>query len=198
MSRRKARKDAGRPRIPSRRVYEDWFGGVRVVGYESTSGDIVYLLYLRGYRGNVLATTHYPQEWWESLSHPTKMERHTSYVQKALGAASPSGKGAAASDADLAASCPALHEFLTLCQLPDGSARTPATLLVFSEGGLWKACLNERDAGLNLWATAESLQSLWCELEARLTAPVVDWRPSKRPAVQKAPPVVVDKPKRKR
>lgn len=198
MCRKKARKDAGRPRIPSRRVFEDWFGRVRVVGYEWSLGDIVYLLYLRGFRGSVLATTHYPREWWESLPHPVKMEKHTSYVQKALGSSSSKGKGAAASDADLDASCPALHEFLTLCQLPDGSARTPSTLLVFSEGGLWKACLNERDSGLNLWATAESLQGLWSELEARLTAPVVDWRPSRRPAVSAAPPKPVDKPKRKR
>lgn len=198
MSRRKAGKEAGRPRIPSRRVYEDWFGGVRVVGYEWSLGDIVYLLYLRGYRGTVHATTHYPREWWDSLPHPTKMEKHRSYVQKALGSSSPAGKGAAATDADLDASCPALHEFLTATQLPDGSARTVSTLLVFTEGGLWKACLNERDAGVNLWATAETLQALWAELEARLTAPMVDWRPSRRPPASQPVQKPVDKPKRRR
>lgn len=198
MCRKKARKEAGRPRIPSRRVFEDWFDGVRVVGYEWALGDIVYLLYLRGYRGNVLATIHYPKEWWDSLSHPAKMEKHSSYVQKALGSRSAAGKGAAASDASLDASCPALHEFLTLCQLPDGTVRCPSTLLLFTEGGLWKACLHERESGLNLWATAEDLQTLWAELEARLTAPMVDWRPSRRPASFQPAPKPVDKPKRKR
>lgn len=193
MSRKKARRDAGRPRTPSRLVYDDRVHGVHVKGYQTDTPEIAYIVYVRSWSGSVLCTTHYIREWWDHLMGKEKQEIQRSYVQKALGAKAPTGKGAAASDATLAAACPALHEFLTLCQLPDGTARTTATLLVFSEGGLWKACLCERDAGLNLWATAESLQGLWDELEARLTAPVVDWRPSRRPAVPAAQKGKVDK-----
>jgi len=182
MSRKKAHRDVGRPRTPSRLVYDDWVYGVHVRGYQTDTMEISYVVYVRSWSGSVLCTTHFIREWWDHLMAEKKQEVHRSYVQKALGAKAPSGKGAAASDATLASSCPALHEFLTLSQLPDGTARTTSTLLVFSESGLWKACLCERDAGLNLWATAESLQGLWDELEARLTAPAVDWRPSKRPA----------------
>jgi len=193
MSRRKARRDAGRPRTPSRLVFDDWIYGQHIRGYQTDMGDTSYLVFVRSWSGSVLCTTHFVREWWEEMSNPKKLEVQKSYVEKALGSKAPTGKGAAASDSTLAATCPALHEFLTLSVLPSGDPRTTSTLLVFSDGGLWKAVLNERDSGLCLWATGESLAQLWEELEARLTAPVVDWRPSARARAEKAPAKGVDK-----
>lgn len=194
----KTGKDAGRPRQPSKLVYDDWHHGLHVRGWATESEDTVYVVYTRGHYGSILCTNRYVREWWEALMGDQKHAVQKSYVLSALGASAPGGKGACASDASLAETCPALHEFLTLCVLPGGATRSPATLLVFSEGGLWKAVLNERDAGLNLWATAESLQGLWSELEARLTAPVVDWRPARPRTSAPAQPRAIDKPKRKR
>jgi len=179
MSRKKPRTDAGRPRTPSRLVYDDWVCGCHVKGYATVDKGTTFIVFVKAWSGSVLCTTRYVSEWWEFLVGTKQQEVMKSYVSKALAAKAPAGKGAAATDSTLAASCPALHEFLTLSVLPGGATRTPSTLLVFSEGGLWKAALNERDAGLVLWATAESLQGLWDELEARLTADVVDWRVSK-------------------
>jgi len=179
MSRKKSRKDAGRPRIPSRLVYDDWVWGVHVRGYANMQKGTTFIVFVRAWSGSVLCTTHYISEWWEFLMAAKQQEVMKSYVTKALATKAPGGKGAAASDSSLAATCPALHEFLTLSVLPDGTARTPSTLLIFSEGGLWKACLHERDASLNLWATGGTLQELWEELEARLTADVVDWKAAK-------------------
>jgi len=196
MSKLKARKDAGRPRIPSRLVFDDWLYGIHVRGYQTDLGEVSYIVYVRSYTGSVVATTHFVREWWEHLMAEKKSEIQRSYVQKALGSKAPAGAGSGASDSTLAQACPALHEFLTLCQLPDGTARTPSTLLVFVDGGLWKACLHERDAGLNLWATGESLAQLWEELEARLTAPVVDWRASGRTPVPQPAKKAVDKRRR--
>jgi len=195
MSHRKARKDAGRPRTPSRLVYDDWPCRKHIRGYQTDSWDICYLVFVRSWSGSVLCTTHFVREWWDAMSNPKKQEVMRTYVEKALGAKASPGKGAAASDSALAATCPALHEFLTLSQLPDGTARTPSTLSLFSDGGLWKAALNEKDSGLVLWATGESLAQLWDELEARLTAPVVDWRPSKPYAGPRTPAKGVDKKK---
>jgi len=195
MSRRKAGREAGRPRTPSRLVYDDWVYGVHVKGWQTDTPEIAYIVYVRSWTGSIVCTTHYIREWWDELMGKDKSDVQKTYVQKALAAKAPAGKGSFASDASLAASCPALHEFLTLSSLPDGTARTPSTVLFFSDGGLWKAVLNERDAGLCLWATGESLPQLWDELEARLTAPVVDWRPSGRPAASKPPAKGVDKRK---
>jgi len=179
MANRKARKDARRPTPHARVVYEDWVKGVRVRGYQSDIGYMSYLTFVKVYSGSVLCTLSLIREWWCALAPKQQAEIKSSYVQKALASHGRSGGGGMASDADLAASCPALHEFLTVSRLPDGTSRQVSTLLVFTEGQLWKAVLNERDGDLSLWATAETLQGLWHELEARLTAPVVEWRHKK-------------------
>lgn len=193
MSSRRGRKDAARPRIPSRLVFEDWIYGVHVRGYRSDSHDVAYLVYVKAWSGSTICTIHFPLDWWNSLMGDKKNAIQKSYVQKALGAKAPGGGGITANDAALASACPALHEFLTLSVLPDGSTRTPSTLLLFCDGGLWKAALNEKDSSLVLWATSETLQGLWAELEARLNAPVVDWRASRPWTGAKAPGKAVDK-----
>jgi len=180
MSRGKARRDAGRPRTHARLVYEDWVGGVWVRGWERSFGEYTYLVYVKVFTGSTLCTRTILSEWWSSQMGDKKNASHSCFVQKALATQAAGAGGSAASDADLAATCPALHEFLTLSRLPDGKARQTATLSLFVEGSLWKAVLNERENNLTLWATAESLQGLWAELELRLTAEVVDWRPGRR------------------
>jgi len=196
MGKRKGRKDAARPRTPGRLVYEDWVYGVHVRGYQYDTPEICFLVYCRCWGGATVATTHFVREWWDNLMAEKKGEIQRSYVQKALQSKAPQGKGSLASDSALAATCPALHEFLTLSVLPDGTTRTPSTLCFFSDGGLWKAVLNEKDLGLCLWATGESLPQLWEELEARLTAPVVDWRAARVLGPAKAPVKGVDKRRR--
>jgi hypothetical protein len=76
----------------------------------------------------------------------------------------------------LAKQCPAVHEYMTVGELPGGEVRQLSTLTVFVEGGLWKACLSEKDAEVNLFASGADLESLLDNLEERLTASHVDWR----------------------
>jgi len=180
MSRRKTGRDAGRPRTHARLVYEDWPCGVWVRGWQVDYREWSSIVYVKVRTGSVLCTRTLLREWWESLMGEKKGPVHATYVQKALQQTAASGLGAACHDADLAAACPALHEFLTLSRLPDGKTRQTATLSVFVEGSLWKCVLNERESNLTLWATAETLQGLWMELEQRLTADQVDWRPGRR------------------
>lgn len=180
MSRGKARRDAGRPRTHARLVYEDWPGGVWVRGWETVFREYTYLVYVKVFSGATLCTRTIPTEWWSFQMGDKKNAVHTTYVQKALATKAGGPGGSQATDADLSAACPALHEFLTLSRLPDGTARQTSTISLFVEGSLWKAVLNERESNLVLWATGESLQGLWSELEARLTAEVVDWRPGRR------------------
>jgi len=87
----------------------------------------------------------------------------------------------------LSKACPALFEFLTVAELPGGEVRQTSTLTIFTEGGMWKACLNERDSEATLFGSGENLESCLDNLEERLKAPHVDWRrktqtfPSKPP-----------------
>lgn len=170
----------GRPAPQARRVFEDWIRGVHVYGWEYSHGEYSYLTFTSCFSGGVVATRTLPRDWWEGLDPMRKHEVEKSLVEKALASRGPQGAGVRAHDADLAGTCPVLHEFLTLTQLPDGRVRQTSSLLVFVEGQVFKAVLNERDTELALWATSESLQGLFAELEARLNAPIVDWRPQKR------------------
>lgn len=71
---------------------------------------------------------------------------------------------------------PCLHEHLCCGQWEDGKARTPSTLLLFCEEGLWKACLNNRAEGLVAFVTAPDQAGLMKAVEEGLEAGTLDWR----------------------
>jgi hypothetical protein len=96
-------------------------------------------------------------------------------ISQALGAAAQTVKGAKASDPALEKTCPTLHAFM--CEVEeDGKPRSPSSLVVFTEEGSWKVCLTERDAGLQLWRTAETLQKALQAIEKALAGGNADWR----------------------
>lgn len=76
----------------------------------------------------------------------------------------------------LSKSCPAVHEYLTVAVLDGGETRTPSSVTIFVEDGLWKCCLSEKDTGCVLFASGSGLEEALDNLEERLTAPAVDWR----------------------
>jgi len=76
----------------------------------------------------------------------------------------------------LSKSCPALFEYLTVGEMDGGETRQTSTVTIFTEGGMWKACLNERDSEATLFASGENLEACLDNLEERLKAPHVDWR----------------------
>lgn len=75
---------------------------------------------------------------------------------------------------------PNLYEFLTLRRWPDGSPRTPGTVLAFSEGRAVKACLSDKDASLVAFVTAAAWADVWLSVELALEDEATDWRPTKR------------------
>jgi len=71
---------------------------------------------------------------------------------------------------------PAIAEYLSLLVYPDGSDRTPSTLLVLIENGRFKLCLSDRDTGRSLWVTAESIEEGIASLDEDLQLGTADWR----------------------
>lgn len=71
---------------------------------------------------------------------------------------------------------PALWEYMTADRWPDGESRTTSSLLLFYAEGQLRACLNDRDAGASLWATAEGLEEALQSLEDRLADGSGEWR----------------------
>lgn len=104
-----------------------------------------------------------------------------SYLRRHESSSSP-GR-ASGSSAVSAADCkelPALAEFLTAAEWPDGSTRETGTLLVFTEAGAVKVCLNDRAQGLVQFTTAPSLLGALGAAEQVLVEADGDWRPTRR------------------
>jgi len=79
---------------------------------------------------------------------------------------------------DLLDAMPGLREMLTSERFPDGSKRTVATLLLFVEAGILKACLNDRDQGCTAWASGASVRDCLAALESGLQGDSLQWRTS--------------------
>jgi hypothetical protein len=106
------------------------------------------------------------------------------FIQKSLAKATPH-TDAPADDKVMAKATPALLEFLTLNQV-EGKARKTATLTVFTDSGLWKCFLNDRESGKQLAASADTFSGLLTALEGRITSDDPEWREAPSWTQQKA------------
>lgn len=76
---------------------------------------------------------------------------------------------------------PCLVEFLSDDQWDDGTSRTPGSLTLFIEDGIWKACLNDRDASASMYVTGDNAVACMKSLETRLNGgTAADWRAWKK------------------
>jgi len=73
---------------------------------------------------------------------------------------------------------PSLWTMLASRNYPDGGARQTSTLLFFVDQGCLKACLNDRDQGLQAWASGATVADLLDALERGLEEDTLDWRAS--------------------
>jgi len=73
---------------------------------------------------------------------------------------------------------PAVGEYLTTTEWPDGGQRQTSTLLVFYEAGEVRVCLNDREQGRSLWATGSTLEGAFLALENRCKDEKAEWRVS--------------------
>lgn len=89
-------------------------------------------------------------------------------------------KAPAATDEALDEKCPLLHLLMTSQTDDKGKKRKVCSLSIFAADGAWKASLNERDKGLVLWASADTLGSLPEALEALLNETPIPWRANAR------------------
>ena len=88
-----------------------------------------------------------------------------------------------AEDPEFAEDFPALSEFLLIRKMDDGTVRQGASLLIFAEDGVWKACLNDRAEERTLWCSGSTFADLLDALEAMLQSDSPQWR---KPGPRKA------------
>jgi hypothetical protein len=61
-------------------------------------------------------------------------------------------------------------------QFDDGTPRKTATLLLFTDAGVLKGCLRDRETEETAWVSGDSLESLLDALEVGLQEGRLDWR----------------------
>jgi len=77
------------------------------------------------------------------------------------------------------ANLPCVREFMSHVQWGDGASRVPGTIMLFAEGGFWKAWVHDRDAAQGAFLSARTLAALMEEVEEALGTGKGDWRPDK-------------------
>jgi len=140
------------------------------------SGDKVYMYVwsLWDFKGDRVAS--FPSDLWFDLS-PGERENIMSKFRQNVDQRKVAGTSKqAASDETMAASFPALLEYLTDREGQGGAVRQTATITLFAEDGMFKACLNDRQEGLSTWASGESVQDTIEALEGLLASGEAVWR----------------------
>lgn len=83
-------------------------------------------------------------------------------------------------DTWLVNNCPLLLDYLVKQKYEDGSARVPSTVTFFVDSGVFKLCVNDKDAQASLYTSANTLQDALVATEKRLGENPADWRFWKR------------------
>lgn len=73
---------------------------------------------------------------------------------------------------------PALYEYMTAFEYPDGTTRRVSSVTLFCEDCQLKACLSEKESATVLFACGKTLDGVLSALEGLLTAPDTPWRKS--------------------
>ncbi len=157
--------------------------GTVVVYYDN--GLLVPTVYLRG--GGRSFPQARPASDFVGRDAANQREWSMGLISGAIGAAATPARGGTVSDAAFQKAHPVLFAFLTLTE-EDGVRRTPSSLVLFTEGTEFKACLTERDANLKLWRSAETFQGLLKAFETALASGQADWRRGHDPGSNGKPP----------
>jgi len=112
-----------------------------------------------------------PTERWVFFLESEMSKFMQKMVSDAEGTASP----AVAVDKEFTKMFPCLWEMMSVCVF-DGKKRTPASLLLFVEGGLVKGCLNDRQYHRKAFMTSFTVTGVMGAFEAALVAGDLDWR----------------------
>lgn len=79
----------------------------------------------------------------------------------------------------LLAKFPTLGEFLSMSHWPGGEPRETGTITLLFDAGQVKAALNDRDANVSAFVSAETLTGVLKAIEEGLTEGKLDWRAKK-------------------
>lgn len=140
--------------------------------------------------GLVLTTTHLysgrhvhcrlvPRRYWAYMCRHQRKDLIMSFFKKPVPPKGEKGFAPDPVDEGFRKKYPTLWMFLSAGAWPDGEMRKRSSLSIFSDDGMVKGVLNEKEANVSLWASAPTFTGLLEALEARLTEDRPEWRANK-------------------
>jgi len=113
---------------------------------------------------------------WSTLPYDEWRTAMAGFLQRRQQSLASSPPSPSPEDDRLRQAMPALISHLVDAEYDDGSARLTSSLTVFSDQGVLKAALNDKDTGETLWVSAPGLHTLLATLERHLRDGTGDWR----------------------
>lgn len=170
---------------------EDWAWGLREpIAYYAVSDDEIYwaVAYLWGSGGRIsfgrvgsdcpIVSFPLRERYW-CLGYLSELREPAMKYLKQVASSAAKKVGPLTAEAKaLKDRLAALHEYCESVTWPDGRERVTSSVSLFTDGGVWKACLNDRDGELVLFAAEGSMLGVLDALEATLRAGTGDWRHS--------------------
>lgn len=98
------------------------------------------------------------------------------FIRRRVQAAGGGASGQPAPPGSWAKRLPALSEFLCVTEWEPGQPRVTGSLSIFTDGGVWKCCLSNRDSGEVAFLSAKDPDELLLAVEKALRADSLDWR----------------------
>lgn len=146
-------------------------------GWANVTSVGVSLTQVHKWSGRLLQQVLYLWSDWLAIGPEARRATMDDFFQRPAKLISSVGvNGGQTSPEDMRTRSPRLARYMCDLVWGDGSKRTNSSLIVYVEGGQYKACLSDRDDDLSLWATSKTFEGILEVMEARLTEDVVDWR----------------------
>lgn len=117
--------------------------------------------------------------WWAMSTTQRRQIVASAFKRPGEGMPKDGDAPAPVADKDFAREAQTVLDYMTQPAWPDGSKREKSSMIVFSEDGVFKVCLSDKETGYVLWASASTFWGLLEALEGRLTEGSPDWRKSR-------------------
>lgn len=159
--------EMGRVELPCGRIYR-----VLYCIYDN----LAELVVIRQLDGQIVAKQPYSRVAWIVRSSDDMHEDCMSFLTKQAEKDARSAASASRDGMKFQERFAAIVEWTTSTEFPEGGERQTATVMILSEDGVYKCCLNDRQNSRSLWVSGPSLLDALDALEAILRAGTGEWR----------------------
>lgn len=166
-----------RPNRDSRGLRKSMLLWMRYPCFSATVNDVsVRVRRFHALTQREIGSVDIPLSQWVAMTPHERNELAMSYLRNAEEQAEAQEELRVGMDPDFSTRCPAIFDYVTLVRDEQNKTRQTSTLTLSVDQGAFKALLNDRQTGFQVFVTADTLWGAIDALEAVLKSPRVPWR----------------------